>query len=270
MMINKQALQRSSRVSFFLSALSLSVFLLSASIGLSQEYFCKVIGVDQNAWINRRNDSVKSSLLTGDYIYKGDKIYVSKGNSIHIALDKACLNIINIRGEASFEIKNLFPTVLDMQKGSILSLLDNKTSDRRYKIITHNSISTVRGTQFAVHIEGALTQVIVYHGLVQVSGKNLTTGKETIDYVILAAKQKTYLDSPGEGPQSVDLIDNKDLAEYNNWVRQMKEIRKAHTDLEFALGPIVPRKSILVGPVIPKEKFFDKKQQTAEYGSVLI
>lgn len=191
----------------------------------SAEFCCEVIAVKDNAWLVRRDASVKSSLRPGDVLYKGDRIDVMRGNSVDLAFDKARLNVIHVEGDAVMEISRLYPTYLDLSKGKLFALLDNLSSDRRFKILTPTATAAVRGTQFKVQFIDQISKVFTYQGSVQVAGRDITTGLESKDTVILGPNEKTSVTAAGRAPEKPAPFSEQDASEIEGIRTQASDAR---------------------------------------------
>lgn len=201
-MINRTSSQTTQRKFFRITLLAVNVgvfLMLSIIPGQgSSDALCEVLSVKNNAWRTQPGSAVRASLRAGDILRKGDHIEVMQGNTLDLVFDKERLNIVRVEGGTSIEISDLFPTALELNKGKVYALLDNKNSDRRFKVMTPTAIAAVRGTQFRVSLTEQGSQITTYQGLVQVSGRNPLTRYETKDFILLKANQKTSVKASGQ------------------------------------------------------------------------
>lgn len=207
--------------------MTLNVFtflILSALPSQGADVLCEVISVQSNAWRTQPGSSVRSSLRVGDTLRKGDYIEVMRGNTLDLAFDKERLNVLRIDGGTSIEISDLFPTSLEMTKGKVYAQLDNKGSDRRFKVLTPTAIAAVRGTRFQVAISDLGSQITTFQGLVQVSGRNPSTHYETKDFILLKANQKTSVKASGQIAEPLPIADNE-LREISSVQGQIETIK---------------------------------------------
>ena len=193
----------------------LTTFVLAALLGLTviafaaptqaNETYCVVVSVEKNAWVVKADTAVKASLHVGDLLFAGDRLEVYQGNSVDIAFDKESANIVHIEGNSSFQITNIRPTNVTVDKGKVFSLLNNINADRRFQITTPTAIAAVRGTEFQVNATPAGTEIFTYQGKVQVAGRD-AAGKASAQSVILEPNQKTSVKGIGKSPEPISAI----------------------------------------------------------------
>ena len=200
---------------------------------------CQVISVDSSAWLMKRDSTVKSTLTPGDILSEGDRVEVMRGNSAEIAFDKDRLNVVHVDGGTAFQITRLYPTSIELTKGNLFALLDNKISDRRFKLMTPTAVASVRGTQFQVNFADATgsSQISTYEGLVQVSGRDPKTGYEAKEYILVGAHQKAMVDAQGKTPAKSEPMQDSEMSEISRIKRMVSDAKSRLTASPLPEGP---------------------------------
>lgn len=172
---------------------------LPAGQAYAEEAVCVFLSQRDNAWVIRKDATVKQSLNVGDSLYDGDRLVVMRGNTVQLAFDKEARNVVHIEGGTELQISGARPTNLDMSAGKIFAILNKKGPESLFKVTSPTAIAAVRGTQFQVDAMGPGTQIHTYEGSVKVSGRD-AMGSEMNDFVIVSAGQKTSVASKEMAP----------------------------------------------------------------------
>ena len=198
----------------FVFLLALTAFLptMTMPVSAADEAVCVFISEKDNAWVVRKDSSVKSSLKVGDALYSGDQLIVTRGNNVQLAFDKDFQNTVQIEGDSALEISGSRPTNIELSKGRVFAILNKRGAESQFKVFTPTAIAAVRGTQYQVNIANQGTQVNTYQGEVRVSGRD-KNGRETSDYVSVNAGQKTVVKAVGEAPQAVQSMTEAEKGE---------------------------------------------------------
>lgn len=176
--------------------------------------FCIVISSESGAWVTGEDKSIKSTLGIGDRLYEGETIEIQPNGSLDIAFDSKGKNMVHVNGGSSIRIVHIDPVEIQVNKGSIYAVLDDRERAREFKISSPSSISKVYGTRFRVDVMGAASQVSTFRGRVYVSGKDLN-GKQSLDFVLLNPQEKTRVEKPGTGPGAIQPVTASELEEAN-------------------------------------------------------
>lgn len=172
---------------------------------------CIFVSKKGTAWVVRRDSAVKVSLKVGDNLYQGDQVIVMRGNTVQLAFDKDLLNMVQVEGESILQLKSSNPFDIELYKGKVFAVIGKKGGVSDFKISTPAAIASVRGTQYQVIANEEGSKVLTYEGKVRVSGRE--NGKETDDFVVVSAGEKTKIVSPGKAPEPVQPMTNTEKKE---------------------------------------------------------
>ena len=164
-----------------------------------EDAVCVFISQQGNAWVIRKDSSVKSTLKIGDPIFEGDKLVVTHGNNVQLAFDKQAQNVVQIDEDTTIKITGSKPANINLDQGRIFAILDKPGVESHFKVFTPTAVAAVRGTHYQVNFAGQQTQVSTYRGEVRVAGRD-AQGRETKDYVLVGAGKKTTVESLGKAP----------------------------------------------------------------------
>ncbi len=92
----------------------------------------------------------------------GDQLLTGKDSQVDIAYDSHFLNIARIGANTKAEFRNIEPTDIHMEDGSIFSALDGLKKGEGYQISTRTAVAGVRGTHLFVSDLAGFTTVAVY------------------------------------------------------------------------------------------------------------
>ena len=177
---------------------------LAGSLAFAEEAFaaqamCVFVSQEGNAWVVRKDSSVKSSLNIGDPIYQGDSLYVTPGNTVQLAFDKDGKNVVQMEGNTTVQFAGAKPPQLNLNSGKLYALLDKRGAESQFKVFTPTAVAAVRGTHYSVSFANQRTDVATFSGSVKVAGLD-AAGKETSQFVILDAGKKSSVLDMGQAP----------------------------------------------------------------------
>ncbi len=119
-------------------------------------------------------------------LYEGDSLRTSAGSSMEITFDDATIVKLGDNTEltlAELQRKgSIASTVFNLMKGKFLAIVDKlKNTESKFEVHTKMAIAAVKGTELAVEAEADNTNLGVYTGSVQFTGKNGSVkGKRTV------------------------------------------------------------------------------------------
>lgn len=203
---------------------------LAGSLAFADEAFaeqavCVFVSQEGNAWVVRKDSSVKSSLNIGDPIYKGDEIQVTQGNTVQLAFDKEAQNVIQMDGNTKVQFASSNPPRLDLKSGKLYALLDKKGIESQFKIYTPTAVAAVRGTHYSVSFASQRTDVATFSGSVKVAGLD-ASGAETSKYVILDAGKKTSVADLGQIPAEPTAMSVDELRQLDPVISQVGKAKE--------------------------------------------
>ena len=91
----------------------------------------------------------------------GDQLLTEKDSHVDLAYDSRFLNVARIGANTKAEFRNIEPTDIHMEDGSIFSALDGLKGGESYQISTRTAVAGVRGTAFGVMVVGVQEKFFV-------------------------------------------------------------------------------------------------------------
>ena len=149
-------------------------------------------------------------------LHSGDRIKTGSGASAEISLDDG--HVIRLRELSDFTLSSVdkSQTEFTLALGSFLAKVQKLLGGHEMRVRTHTAVASVRGTEFAVEIEGASTHVGVFdEGKVEVKG-------DTGAAELLGANMETLV-GRGQAPSSPYIL--KKFARHRPFMREKMRAR---------------------------------------------
>ena len=192
----------------------------------AEERVCVVASAPSGAWLIQKNSVVKSTLSAGDPIYEGDRLVVTQGNAIQLAMDEGFENTLEVQGASDLRFSRGHG--VDLTNGRVYALF-NRSPGGEFSINSPVAISATRAAKFQVRASGDKADVNTYAGEVQVSGRD-ASGSPAGDPVIVAAGQKTSVSPVGQPPQVPSSMAEYEKSEILPVAGRMDEARRAFSE----------------------------------------
>lgn len=164
-----------------------------SAIGAFRPVEAKIVYLKGKAEVQKRGSMVWEPALLKMVLSAGDRISAEEGSEVEIKLDDG--SVLKMRDKSLLVIERMekqrkpLTTVTSLQavSGKILGCIRKLSSkESKFNISTPTAVAGIRGTVFAVFVEGDSTELDVVQGQVTVAGQ---TGPE----VLVGEKQSTVI-----------------------------------------------------------------------------
>lgn len=112
------------------------------------DHKAKVIAIEGSAKIQKKENGSWKPLSKGQVIEEGNSILTSANSFVSIAYDEAYLSIAKIDANTKATFRQIEPTDLFLEDGTVFSIVENLKPGEQLQVSTPVAVTAVRGTRF--------------------------------------------------------------------------------------------------------------------------
>lgn len=229
-----------------LSGLLLASLLVCGILSFQTNDYAKIIRLQGDVSIYRSGEKISARSYM--VLNSRDRIETSPGSFVEVAYDDKMANVIRIDPssrvvlESSVITKN---TEIFMDRGRVMAKLNKMAKGSSFKIRTPVAISGVRGTGFAVAVDGNSAVITEYESAVYVKG--ITRSYEEMPGELVLEEGWKASVTKFEVPLKAERLTDAEYKEWKDWAVEIWSMAQESASADNRSYKILPAANGVIG-----------------------